>query len=169
MIGGGLEVGNGMLFPVSVVDGLVHMHGGWHLRMALKWHQMSSPGFDACPTGTAVRTTAGKDLLSEAYDAIIHTAPPFYQHLECPDDDPAQLLHACYTNALNELKDNETRVATPLLGAGCRGFPLEEAMSIAVNAARQWCEENHDRNVTVAFGLLEESWGDEMIKMLQFP
>ena len=162
---GGMDVGDGMLFPVSVVDGMVHTYGGWHLKMALKWHQLS--GKDACPIGTAVRTTAGKDKLREAYDSIIHTVPPFYNHPDTPNDDPLELLHQCYMNALGKLEPSDARVAAPLLGAGCRGFPMDEAMSVATRATKEWCQKNEDRDLTVCFALLEESWCKQMIDLLE--
>ena len=175
---GGMEVGHGMLFPVSVVDGLVHTYGGWHLQMALQWHRLKASTSssctavrrrrDACPIGTAVRTTAGKEKLRQTYEAVIHTAPPFYHYPEetSQDDNAEDLLHACYKSALDQVEPHETRVATPLLGAGCRGFPLESAMDAAVQATREWCLENENRNVTVAFGLLEETWAKQMMDLL---
>lgn len=170
-----MEVGNGMLFPVSVVDGLVHALGGLQLQMALQWHRgLSLPSNnnnntnrDACPIGTAVRTTAGHDKLRQAYQTVIHTAPPFYRCPENSTDNPAALLHKCYLSALNKLKSSDRRVATPILGAGCRGFPMDEAMSIAVNATCEWCKENKDRDVTIAFALLEEAWAKQMIDLLK--
>ena len=167
---GGMEVGHGMLFPASVVDGLVHNLGGMYLDMELKWHRMmSTSGGDPCPTGTAVRTTAGKDRLSESYDSVIHTAPPFYNYPEQPNDNPTQQLYQCYQNSLNQLEphdDESLRVATPILGAGCRGFSLDLASAIASQTTREWCNDNQDRNVTIAFALLEESWAQQMVDLL---
>jgi O-acetyl-ADP-ribose deacetylase (regulator of RNase III) len=34
---GGMEVGTGMLYPTSVVDGLVHLYGGTYLQTELYW------------------------------------------------------------------------------------------------------------------------------------
>eukprot|EP00977_Amphora_coffeiformis_P018251 scaffold6345_cov155-Amphora_coffeaeformis.AAC.3 len=164
---GGMEVGHGMLFPVSVVDGLVHNFGGMYLDMELKWYRMMKrSGREPCPTGTAVRTTAGKDRLNEAYDSVLHTAPPFYRRPEHPNDDPTQQLYQCYRNALNLLESHDERVATPILGAGCRGFPMDVASTIASQAIRDWCRDNQDRNVTIALALLEESWAQQMMTNL---
>lgn len=160
-----MEVGNGMLFPVSVVDGLVHMYGGWKLKAALSWHRLSAGG---CPVGQAVQTTAGNDQLGKAYDSVIHTVPPFYNHPDDPDDDPSQLLANCYKNALNLVAAKGTpRVATALIGAGCRGFPFDEALSIAAKATVEWCQDNQERDVTIVFGLLEESWAQKLTGALQ--
>jgi O-acetyl-ADP-ribose deacetylase (regulator of RNase III) len=165
---GGMEVGEGMLFPASVIDGMVHLYGGWHLEMALQWYRLSGNknGNEACPVGTAVRTTAGQDKLGEAYDSVIHTVPPFYRHVENPNDDPIELLRQCYQSALDKLEPDDRRVATALLGAGCRGFPLSEAISAATQATTDWCRQNDKHDVTVAFGLLEDKWCQEMIDLL---
>ena len=187
-----MEVGHGMLFPVSVIDGLVHNFGGMHLDMELKWHRMvktaktigggggNGGGVDPCPIGTAVRTTAGRGRLGQEYDTIIHTAPPFYHYPEHANDDTSQQLYECYRNSLNQLLEphddhdddddddakGSLRVATPILGAGCRGFPFDVASGIAGRATRDWCYENKDRDVTIAFGLLEESWARQVVTNL---
>jgi O-acetyl-ADP-ribose deacetylase (regulator of RNase III) len=156
---GGMEVGNGMLFPVSVVDGLVHQMGGWQLQAEIKYLQLSSafstssssPLPTPCPIGKAVATTAGAATspLRQHYDAIIHTAPPFYQHHSSSVDDGAAALNpewhqlrSCYESTLALLRD-ECRsqpvvAAVPLLGAGARGFPAAMATQVAASAMAAW-------------------------------
>jgi O-acetyl-ADP-ribose deacetylase (regulator of RNase III) len=161
---GGMEVGNGMLFPVSVVDGLVHQLGGWQLQAEIKYLQLSASFFSIssssplptpCPIGTAVATTAGTATspLRQHYDAIIHTAPPFYQHPSSSADNndnngPAipnsewYQLRSCYESTLALLRD-ECRIqpvvaAVPLLGAGARGFPAAIATQVAASAVAAW-------------------------------
>ena len=154
---GGMEVGEGMMFPVAVVDGLVHQHGGWKLRAecdakrALSWHA------DPCPVGNAVMTTNACEELLNHYDAIIHTAPPFFKY----DEEPEEKLASCYQSAL-ELFENSNpheRIASPLLGAGCRGFDASLALKIAALASKAWLgrESVRSSNRTLCFGLLEES------------
>jgi O-acetyl-ADP-ribose deacetylase (regulator of RNase III) len=215
---GGMEVGNGMLYPVSVVDGLVHQLGGWKLAAACRWNQQqstfrsmlrtqqqqqstsnSSNGKNAaCPIGTAVYTTLACSELLEQYNAIIHTTPPFYLH----DENPIQQLDSCYQSALRlaatipvHSKNNnshhdasaELRVATPLLGAGARGFPMDVAIQVAAKASWRWLQgESNDteldanvdsgnvtsstnkvsetRKMTLVFGLLEPSWANDMME-----
>lgn len=85
---------------------------------------------------------------------------------------------------------NNIRLATPLLGAGCRGFPLSVAMSVACTSTLDWLstasakaqQEQHQQQqqqqssfdnpnqppkITIAFGLLEQSWAEEMKEMFQ--
>ncbi|GAX14494.1 hypothetical protein FisN_11Hh045 [Fistulifera solaris] len=167
---GGMDVGNGMLFPVSVVDGLVHLHGGWKLQAECKWLNMKHGG-EPCPVGSAVKTSAGNATLAEHYDTIIHTTPPFYQHHE----ESERRLADCYQSALKiaftQHKNGVRRVAIPLLGAGARGFPLDVAVQVAGENVWNWCNQKdtaslyHDEQVA-AMGVLEETVAEELIKVL---
>ncbi|GKZ01525.1 hypothetical protein MPSEU_001103100 [Mayamaea pseudoterrestris] len=156
---GGMEVGSGMLFPVSVVDGLVHQLGGWTLQaeIAVKRLVNSQP----CPVGRACRTTAGQGKLRDEYDEIIHTTPPFYKH----DKSPEQMLSSCYESALRlafEHQETDMGVAIPLLGAGARGFPTNIAIDVAAKSAVAWCRSDNKKFASrsstqrIAFGLLED-------------
>lgn len=111
---GGMPLGNGMLFPHNVVDGMVHELGGWQLRLQI-WLLGSTNGNDdeRCPVGHAVSTGPGG--LRQNYDQIVHTVPPFYKH--CKDENPEYLLSLCYRNAL-QLSSTGARVACPPI-AGC--------------------------------------------------
>lgn len=55
-------------------------------------------------------------------------------------------------------------MAVPLLGAGCRGFPLEVALNIAAQESARWIktdegdgkENTGNRESVIAFGVLED-------------
>jgi O-acetyl-ADP-ribose deacetylase (regulator of RNase III) len=185
---GGMDVGTGMLYPFSVVDGLVHQLGGWKLEAECIWKRMtsSSASGKACPIGSAVQTTAGDDRLTEQYNAIVHTTPPFFQH----DADPEEKLQKCYESAVRlafplaaapDSTDIVTiRVATPLLGSGARGFPHEVAMEVASEACVKWCHgttgtssdtvsSDNDKTAeqTIVFGLLEKDLADKFSEVIQ--
>ena len=176
---GGMDVGSGMLYSVSVVDGMVHQLGGWKLEAECTWKRMTSSE-KACPIGSAVQTTAGDDRLKEQYDVIIHTSPPFFQH----DADPELQLQKCYESAVGlafaGAPDTEpVRVATPLLGSGARGFPFEVAMEVASEACVKWCRDGTDTSSdavsddktiaeqTIVFGLLEKDLAENFSKMIK--
>jgi O-acetyl-ADP-ribose deacetylase (regulator of RNase III) len=187
-----MEVGAGMMFPASVVDGLVHLHGGWALRSeietlkaARRWRRWWRSSNEAeqeslCPVGTAVATSAGRgSTLARHYDVVVHACPPFYLH----DDDPLEKLAGCYRSALALAfpSGGAARAASPLLGAGARGFPADAAMEVASWAAVEWLlgaskgdsasgalEEAKDNAGchTLAFVLLEDSLADELASRL---
>lgn len=190
---GGMDVGTGMLYSVSVVDGMVHQLGGWKLEAECTWKRMTSSleSLQACPIGSAVQTTAGDDRLKEQYNAIIHTTPPFFQH----DADPELKLKKCYESAMGlafSASDTDTdtanggggvpiRVATPLLGSGARGFPYEEAMEGASDACVKWCRgtgtgtgtssdtvsDKKAAEQTVVFGFLEKDLAEKFSEMIK--
>lgn len=137
---GGMEVGSGMLFPANVVDGLVHQLGGWKLSLYCK---LVSIEHEKCHIGQAVSTYAGGKELDVHYDEIIHTVPPFYSHYESP----LLALANCYQSSLSlafKEKNESKKVAFPLLGAGARGFPLDDAIEIAAVESLKWKNRLHD-------------------------
>jgi O-acetyl-ADP-ribose deacetylase (regulator of RNase III) len=135
---GGMEVGQGMMFAANVVDGLVHQIGGKGLRQ-----ELACVG-NKCEEGHAVWTSvhsAGGDLQTRYPLGIIHTVPPFYEQSD------NSLLKKCYWTSLDtarqqsaQLADQNRRVrlACPLLGAGCRGFPVDLALQSAAEALVQY-------------------------------
>jgi O-acetyl-ADP-ribose deacetylase (regulator of RNase III) len=161
---GGMEVGTGMLYPISVIDGLVHIYGGSKLQTELYWLRQkhcwnkfwSSDGMNTnepCPVGHAVITSAGNAQLAQQYDRIVHTTPPFYKYNTHPSLCSEALLSKCYENALHLATliptttginfDSESRgmtnvVAMPLLGSGARGFPIDIACQIAAESIIKW-------------------------------
>jgi O-acetyl-ADP-ribose deacetylase (regulator of RNase III) len=186
---GGMEVGTGMLYSVSVVDGLVHQLGGWTLRAQCAWHRTTATkDTDACPIGQAVVTSAGKEALSNHFDWIVHTTPPFCQH----DPHPHESLQQCYQSAFQQVNGlwyqqssstdgaSVIRVGVPLLGSGARGFPHGEAMEVAAQAASEWLYHQYgatesvespkyaiDQHQTVAFGFLEQDWAEQFIQTME--
>jgi O-acetyl-ADP-ribose deacetylase (regulator of RNase III) len=188
---GGMEVGTGMLYPVSVVDGLVHQLGGWQLQAELRWLQCLNP--QPCPIGTAVMTTAGaaSSPLRQHYDAVIHTTPPFYQYYDSSSGDnnnPELPLRSCYESTFDllqhECQTQPVLAAFPLLGAGARGFPPDRALAVAAAATANWLQQQQQQQqhppehansstgtpphhpIVIVFGLLEQELADELCDAL---
>jgi O-acetyl-ADP-ribose deacetylase (regulator of RNase III) len=157
-----MEVGSGMLFPVSVVDGLVHQLGG--MKLALQCKLIKS--FGGCPTGTAVSTTHCDEALKVMYDEIIHTAPPFFKH----DEKPFEALRDCYVAAFELSFQNSNKVACPLIGAGARGFSVDDALDIAVSESLFWKkaggkEDNTGRRLM--FGIPDIKTAEKFVRMME--
>lgn len=191
---GNVDVSRGLLLPESVIDGLVHQHAGWRLRFECWAKRLQSSllrlgsSRDPCPVGNAVVTSAGD--LRPVYQQIVHTTPPFFlptnddgsNHAENSYHARDQLMQ-CYRKAwkLGFAGSRTARIATPLLAAGCRGFPLDVALSVAVDASTAWLmpspygdklddndddDNNNDHTMihqTVVFGFLEEDVANKLL------
>ena len=63
------------------------------------------------------------------------------------------------------------RVAVPLLGAGCRGFPVSMAIDAAAKGSTFWLSQTQEaepkKDCVVAFGLLETSDADELASKIE--
>jgi O-acetyl-ADP-ribose deacetylase (regulator of RNase III) len=173
---GGIEVEHGMMFDTSAVDGMVHLYGGWGLQTELLWKRLQTRLFrrddETCPVSEAVMTSAGKERLALTYDHVIHTAPPFYRH-NTDKVNPEDALQQCYASSLR-LAKNHDRIATPVLGAGCRGFPMDVAFDIAAESSVAWCRGRDGSNGIIsnkqqilAFGLLEAEWANELTRLVE--
>ncbi len=182
---GGMEIGSEMLYPVSVVDGMVHQLGGWPLRFEIQ--QLQVHGLEKgikCPIGEAVVTSSCNRFLKRSsklykeYSYIVHTSPPFYNHSSTGD--PFKLLRLCYRNSLSaafDLTDSisttgRVAIAVPLLGAGARGFPLETALEIAASETLSWCRENSEQSVKhtqlcIAFGIPDKDTAELLSSKLK--
>ena len=165
-----------MMYPVSVIDGLVHQLGGWRLQLECAQLPVIQNNDEKCPIGYAVKTSNGnKELLNE-FDYIIHTTPRFYSHY---DGNPIDALEQCYKNSLDLAFSSsgdkpEIRVACPILGSGARGFPMNVAMQVAAKTSLKWIQgelntsnEKSSAGRTLAFGFLEPKDANEFKAMLQ--
>ena len=176
---GGMEVGGGMMFSAAVVDGMVHQLGGMRLRAECKLKSALAMGNDACPVGASVVTSPGGAELRAEYDSIVHTVPPFYAHH--PSGNVDELLRSCYRTsfelAFGTGNANNQRVAVPLLGAGCRGFPLDTAIQIAAEESVRWLDtiavssldvnDGQEEEEVVAFGLLEDAVASKLVTSIE--
>jgi O-acetyl-ADP-ribose deacetylase len=64
---------------------------------------------------------------------VIHTVGPVYAAV----DDPAELLASCHTEALRVADElGAASVAFPAISTGVFGYPVDEAVPVAVAAVR---------------------------------
>jgi O-acetyl-ADP-ribose deacetylase (regulator of RNase III) len=112
------------------VDGAVHAAAGPELHKAcLSKPDVSlgnSRGPIRCPTGEVV-VTEGFNLPAKY---IFHTVAPIYKDI--PNEAP-KLLASCYRESIRALHFNGLHtIYFPALGTGIYGYPLEDAICIAV-------------------------------------
>jgi hypothetical protein len=146
---GGMEAGHSMLYSSQTVDGTVHAECGEELLSALIGLSSLAPNGFRCPTGQALRTPSF-GALGHRYSHIIHTIPPFYSS---PTTSP-KLLAKSYASAFKlawqgELGVSNTgplRAVCPVLGAGCRGFPVPLAVATAARSSALWCGRYEQEN-----------------------
>lgn len=182
---GGMEVGDGMLYPASVIDGLVHAAGGPKLAFECKMIHFFKGG---CEVGNAIETSPGGEALYKCYDRIIHTTPPFFKDQNNESNDKnenrnrstTETLHQCYKSALKYAFEGgnqrqEIKVACPILGAGARGFPYDVAINVAAYEGREWLEMDNNEcdskweqlpHSTLAFGIPNPDIAELLVQTL---
>ena len=138
------------------MDGVLGLHGGAELREACRrvpvrdgvelvgggGNAVGGYGVVRCPVGTAVSTPACGSAVREHYDTVVHTVPPLWPGCggsKWSVDTARRLLRSCYVESL----DTALRllgadvVRLPLLGAGARRTPLDEAVNCLVEGVAQ--------------------------------
>ena len=119
-----VNAGNTTLLGGGGVDGAIHRAAGPELLT-------EGRGLGGCQPGEA-KMTRGYRLPAQF---VIHTVGPVWRGGK---HDEAQTLANCYRNSLRLALENEIRtVAFPAISCGAYGYPIEEAMQIAV---RTTCE-----------------------------
>jgi len=102
---------------------------GPKLREACLEFELVSPDC-RCPTGEA-RITEAFNLKTAKY--IIHTVGPM--HAKYDKEKAAELLSNCYLSCLNLAVERQLdSVAFPLISSGLLGYPLKEAIEIALRS-----------------------------------
>jgi len=99
-----------------------------------------------CRQGAAVTTPAFGELRT-CYSYVVHAVAPDYAAHETTSGATSGVRHdewrssllGCFLAAFGEADAHALQVlAVPMLGAGARGAPLEEAASVAAEAAATW-------------------------------
>jgi O-acetyl-ADP-ribose deacetylase len=110
------------------VDGAIHRAAGPDLNEECR-------KVGGCPTGEA-RITKGYRLPARY---VIHTVGPVWHG---GDKGEPELLASCYRNALTLALANKIRtIAFPGISTGVYGYPLEDAMRIALTTVKACLEE----------------------------
>jgi O-acetyl-ADP-ribose deacetylase (regulator of RNase III) len=127
------------------VDGAIHRAAGRELDDACRAIAMVRPHV-RCPTGEA-RITPGFRLPAKF---IIHTVGPVWQGGRSGEP---ELLASCYRNSLRLAQEHGVRsIAFPAISCGVFGYPLGDAVNVAVREARAFDAPDMQRIVFCCFG-----------------
>ena len=110
---------------------------------------------EACNKLAPIKT--GEAVITNGFDAkakfIIHTAGPIY---DPTDKQQAEQLSNCYSNSLKlAAQNNLTSIAFPLISAGIYGYPLNEAIQIAIDSINGFLQKENSQ-MTVYLAVLDD-------------
>ena len=128
-----VNAANERLLGGGGVDGAIHRAAGPELLAACAALPEVSRGV-RCPTGEA-RITPGFRLAARH---VIHTVGPIWRG--GAEREPAHLA-SCYRMSLDlAFRNAIASIAFPAISCGAYGYPIDQAVAIAVREARDWLE-----------------------------
>ena len=137
-----VNAANKSLLGGGGVDGAIHRAAGAELLAECRT-------LHGCNTGEAKITKGYK--LPARY--VIHTVGPIYGGRK----EDAVDLHNCYWNSLELAKKHDVHsIAFPAISTGVYGYPLLEAVIIAIKAVKDWLEQNQNYDMKVIFSCFDD-------------
>ncbi|MGN1317821.1 MAG: O-acetyl-ADP-ribose deacetylase [Lachnospirales bacterium] len=147
-----VNAANSSLLGGGGVDGAIHRAAGPKLLEECRT-------LGGCNTGEA-KITKGYNLKAKY---IIHTVGPIYSGKITDKTN----LSNCYINSLDLARKNDIHsIAFPAISTGVYGYPLEEAIVIAVSSAINWIENNSDYEISIIFSCFDDRTFNSYVKYI---
>lgn len=148
-----VNAANQSLLGGGGVDGAIHKAAGPQLvKECATLH--------GCKPGEA-KITGGYDLYAKY---VIHTVGPIYFGTE----QDAKTLTDCYWNSLELAKEYQIHtIAFPAISTGVYGYPLEEAVPIAIQTVQKWLDVNEEYGMGVIFSCFDQNTYDVYMNYYQ--
>lgn len=132
-----VNAANASLLGGGGVDGAIHRKAGPQLLKECR-------NLHGCKTGQA-KITQGYQLPARY---VIHTVGPIYSGKH----EDSHALRDCYWNSLTLAKQYDIHsIAFPAISCGVYGYPLKEAVPIALKTVADWLDQNKDYTMHVCF------------------
>ena len=117
-----------------------------------------------CDTGSAVATPA----FSLPAKYVIHAVGPRY--IDGTHGEP-KLLYSAYKQSLLLARDNNLHsIGFPLISAGIFGYPVDKAWRKAIQACRDFINNNPDYDIDIVFAVIDDrvkAIGEGMLKTIE--
>jgi len=137
-----VNAANKTLLGGGGVDGAIHRAAGRELLAECRT-------LHGCNTGEA-KITRGYNLPAKY---VIHTVGPVYSG---SPEDPVKLAN-CYRNSLELARANDLHsIAFAAISTGIYGYPLNDAVKIAVATVRKWLADHEDYGMHVIFSCFSD-------------
>lgn len=148
-----VNAANKSLMGGGGVDGAIHRAAGRELLEECRT-------LNGCETGGA-KLTKGYKLPSKY---VIHTVGPVYSGRE----EDAEKMRNCFINSLDVARQNDIHsIAFPAISTGAYRYPIEEALTIALESAMEWIEHNPDYEIKVFFSCFSQKIYDQYQRIIR--
>ncbi len=139
-----VNAANTHLKPGTGVSGAIFSSAGYR-RLSAACRKIGN-----CDVGSAV-ITPGFSLQAKY---IIHTVGPIWKDGKNNEENH---LYSAYVESLKLAMENECHsIAFPLLSTGAHGYPSDQAWKTAIQACRDFIEQNKDYRIDIVFVSLDD-------------